>query len=322
MAGLGLAIGLGRLVPGTRIQIEVPPGADTIETYLSAVTSREVRVSLRIGGVRANRKPILELLTAAGDSVGFAKIGTSPLTRDLVQAEHDTLLRLSRAGLRQVTVPEVLHYGQWNGLNVLVLSTLPTWQDRGSPDSAQLLAGVEEVARVGLLRREALSDSAYFQGLRDRLACVGDSCERAALLEALAMVADRQAGTVLTYGAWHGDFTPWNTASTASRLLVWDWERFASAVPLGFDALHYWLQGQVRRRSRDPQAAAADCADSASQLLQPLGIGKAEARLTAILYLADLAIRYLADQQARIGAQHGAAGRWLIPVIAHRVKTL
>jgi hypothetical protein len=96
---------------------------------------------------------------------------------------------------------------------------------------------------------------------------------------------------------------------------VWDWERFASGVPVGFDALHHWLQVEVSMAHRNARAAAARCVDEAAQLLAPFGIEARVARLTAVLYLADLATRYLADRQAEAGAPLGAPGVWLIPAV-------
>jgi hypothetical protein len=111
-------------------------------------------------------------------------------------------------------------------------------------------------------------------------------------------------------------------ASTGEGLLVWDWERFASGVPLGFDALHYWLQSEVGPQHRDPLAAAAECAGNAARLLAPFGIDAAKARLTAALYLADVATRYLVDRQAQAGAPLGAPGTWLIPALVAEVARL
>ena len=111
-------------------------------------------------------------------------------------------------------------------------------------------------------------------------------------------------------------------ASTRSGLLVWDWERFTAGVPLGFDVLHHWLQVQVISRKRDPRLAAADCVERAPALLAPLEIGSGEARLTALMYVADLAARYLADRQAAAGARLGAPGNWLIPALADRSARL
>jgi hypothetical protein len=47
-----------------------------------------------------------------------------------------------------------------------------------------------------------------------------------------------------------------------------------------------------------------------------------EARLTALLYLAELSVRYLADRQAETGNRLGRPGSWLIPAIDEAMRTL
>src|SRR5262249_34828417 len=149
---------------------------------------------------------------------------------------------------------------------------------------AELAAAMETVARVGGLQEGTLAGDAYLQQLRERMEAADPGAERSALLEALDTIAATGLCTSLTFGAWHGDWSPWNMASTTGGLLLWDWERFASGVPLGFDALHYWLQSEVGPRHRDPLAAATDCVEHAAGLLAPFGIDATRARLTAALY--------------------------------------
>jgi hypothetical protein len=319
---MGLASGLGRSVVRGRIRISQPPEADTIEAYLRAAISPEVRVSMYLGPARANRKPVLQLLSADGKPAGYAKIGINPLTRDLVRTEHATLLRLAGAGLATIKVPPVLHFDQWHGHDVLVLGPLPVWLNDTPCPAGRLAAAMGEVARVGGLRTGPLSGSAYLRQLRSRLADADESPQRTALFEALGTVTARAGDTVLTYGAWHGDWSPWNMANTRSGLLVWDWERFSCDVPAGFDALHHWLQTEVRSGRREPRAIAADCPERAAPLTAPFGTGAVQARLTAALYMAELATRYLVDRQAKAGARLGAPGEWLIPAIAAEVARL
>ena len=272
-------------------------------------------MSIRLGPARANRKPVLQLHTTSGESAGFVKIGFNDLTRELVRAEAVSLAWLETAGLNGIWVPRVLHQGRWHGMDVLVLSALPVWGRRRALPAAQLSAAMDTVARVGGLQEGALASDAYLQQLRERMAAADPGAERAALLEALDTIAATGLCTGLTFGAWHGDWSPWNMASTTGGLLVWDWERFASGVPLGFDALHHWLQSEVGPRHRDPLAAATDCFEHAAALLAPFGIDPALASLTAAIYVADVATRYLVDRQAAAGAPLGAPGTWLIPAL-------
>jgi hypothetical protein len=318
----GLAGGLGGTVVGTTLRVHTPSGADTIEAYLRSVISEDVQVSMHMGAPRANRKPVLQLLTPTGNTVGFAKIGVNPLTRDLARTERASLDRLGRAGLAGITIPRVLHYGEWRGLDVLVLSPLPAWRRRRPAPQKVLAACMAEVARVEGLQSEPLIGGGYAKRLAGRLALVDESPERTTLLQALDALLDRAGDTVLTFGASHGDWTQWNMANTDHGLLVWDWERYTCGVPLGFDALHHWLQGEVDRGRRDPLVAASECIERAEHLIAPFGDAAKEPRLTATLYLIDLATRYLTDRQAQAGAPRGAPGTWLIPAIVRETARM
>jgi len=108
----------------------------------------------------------------------------------------------------------------------------------------------------------------------------------------------------------------------ADRLLVWDWERFTIGVPLGYDALHFDLQQRISSQP-DGAAAVRQTLAAAPELLTPLGVtAPAAVRVTALLYLIDLAARYLADRQAEAGARLGVLGSWLLPVLLSTVEDL
>jgi hypothetical protein len=319
MLAAALAGGAGAVGVGRRLRVRVSPGADTIEAYLSSVLGREVLISTHLGGARANRKPVLQLLTARGETVGFAKISVNPLTRDLIRAERAALETLAAEKFRGLIVPRVLHHGHWQGRDVLVLSALPVWRRRKALRPGQLTAAMAEVAEVGGRRRGPLVGSVYLSRLRSQLEKAPAGPDRAALAAALDAVAAAAPGAELTFGAWHGDWTGWNMACTARGLLVWDWERFTQSVPVGFDALHHRLQSAVVRRRQPPAAAAAECVPTAASSLAPFGVPAAGARLVAVLYLAELSARYLADRQAEAGARLGRPGTWLIPAIEEAV---
>jgi hypothetical protein len=318
----GLASGLGTSVIRGRIRVAEAPQPDNIESYLRNVMSRELRVSMFIGRPRANRKPVLQLLSPTGEPVGYVKIGINSLTRDLVRTEHDALVRLGRADLTEIKVAPVLHYGQWHGLDVLVLGALPAWQRSRPAPAARLVAAMSEIARVDGLRRAELASSTYLRQLRLRLADADAGANRTALQHALDSLAERAGDTVLSYGAWHGDWSPWNMATTQGGMLVWDWERYDPDAPLGFDALHHWMQVQIGPGHGDPLTTASACIEHAALVTAPFGIEAPQARLTAALYLADLSVRYLVDRQAKAGARHGDPGEWLIPALASEVARL
>jgi hypothetical protein len=135
----------------------------------------------------------------------------------------------------------------------------------------------------------------------------------------IGRVADDCGGVPVTIGAWHGDWTPWNTAADGDALLVWDWERFGSAVPTGYDTLHWRLQSDLVSSLADPAASARRCLETAPATLAPLGLSPQAARATAVGYLTELATRYATDRQAEAGARLGDIGAWLLPAVAGAV---
>jgi hypothetical protein len=181
-------------------------------------------------------------------------------------------------------------------------------------------------------RRGPLSGSGYLTRLRARLDAVADTDEGRQLGAATRRILAAASGTPgagptrLTFGAWHGDWAPWNMASLDDRLLVWDWERFTPGVPVGFDALHHDLQQRLVSGGR-AETTARDAVDRtlgyAPALLAPFGVTEPRAvEVTSLLYLVDLATRYVADRQAEAGARLGVLGTWLLPVLLTRVENL
>ncbi|WP_433374701.1 hypothetical protein ACQPZX_04520 [Actinoplanes sp. CA-142083] len=297
------------------------PFSSSIDGYLSEQLSRELSVSVHIGPARANRKPVLQLISPDGDTFGFGKLGTGALTKQLVKAETAALTALAGTGLTRLTVPRVLHAGEWRGLEVLVQSALPVWLPRAPLTQRRLVAAMLDIAGCCGYTSGPLDESAYWGELRGRLTAVGDRSEGAGLGSAAELLVKHAGDTVFRYGAWHGDWAPWNMANLADALLVWDWERFATGVPMGFDAIHHELQKRIQSTG-DAKDAVEQTVRRAGELLAPFGVPATGREVTALLYLVDLAVRYLTDRQAEAGARLGVLGTWLLPVLIRRVEEL
>ncbi|MEU8267085.1 hypothetical protein AB0B89_07945 [Sphaerisporangium sp. NPDC049002] len=278
-----------RWLPGRRL---LPHGPGTIEGHLSEVLGEPVRATSYVRpALRANRKPVLEIHGATGEPLAFVKIGDTDRSRALIRHESATLGLLAATPLEVVVSPTVLHHGIWNGLEVLVLSPLPVRGGRVSP--ALLDRTVAEIAALGLARADHAG-----AGRRDP--CQGPP----------SLSPEPGGGGD---HAWHGDFSPWNMApSPDGRLLVWDWERFATGVPLGFDALHLFFQRALRRMS--PPVAAEACLAQAVRTLAPFGVSAAQARKTAVRYLIALTDRYERDGHQPLGPP----SQWLNPLVDHQ----
>ncbi|MEU8798004.1 hypothetical protein [Spirillospora sp. NPDC048819] len=284
-------------------RVRVTGGDASIEDHLAALLGRPVVLSIGLGSARANRKPILHVLSPDGKPVAFVKVGDTGTARDLLAGEAAALTyldsRLPGPGSRaRLHVPRLLHHGTWHGLDLLVLEPLPTsargWRPRGRAP----LAEMRTLFEAGGVERAPLRDSGFWDAMTVSPAQVLDERQRARFGDVVENVGKAHGEQVLDFGAWHGDWTPWNMAWHRGVLRVWDWERFARGVPNGFDLLHYRLQESMRTASGPPYATWPDAAPA---VLEPLGLTGAAADATVRLYLLELCRRYLLAAQEPIG---------------------
>jgi hypothetical protein len=287
-----------------------------IDDYLGTVLGVRVAVAAHLSRPRANRKPVLQALVADHtDPAAFVKVGVNPLTRDLVSREADALRRLGSLDLGIIRVPGVLDHGDFHGDSVLTLETLPTWQRGRLPHDDELEAAAATIAAIGRHSAGDLRES----GMWDRLCADLDGLPSTPLFDRLRQARDRLAQRAtakeVETGASHGDWSPWNMWHTQGRLLVWDWERFATGVPVGSDLVHYHLQELLVVQRLDLRGAAQAVIDAAPQRLRNSVPDAEVARITAIAHLLSLAIRYERDGQAAAGLRFGRTEDWLLPVL-------
>jgi hypothetical protein len=138
----------GVLVPG-RLTVLRAAGVDAgLDTALAGVLGQDVCLGIRVGPPRANRKPVLQVVSPDGRLLGYAKLGINTLTDRLVRAESAALTQLAGAALGEVQVPDVLHVGTWQGHPLLVQAPLPV-RRAGNPGGRRLVDAMVAVARSG-----------------------------------------------------------------------------------------------------------------------------------------------------------------------------
>lgn len=305
------AIGMATTV----VRVGAGADGDGIDSHIGRMLGTKVAVSIHLGPPRAVRKPVLQLLNATNNkTIGFAKVGVNELTRSLVAHEAATLAELENRAFRSMRVPELLHHGNWHGLELLVQSALVPDGSRclttGAVEDAML-----ELASVHGVSTGTLNSQPYLASLRARLLACPRLPSTGALLEALDRVSQATADIPLRFGSWHGDLTPWNLATAADgRALIWDWEHFETGVPLGYDVLHHSVHRAVRD-GLDPAAAFEVAWERAPDGLRAFQPAPSARRLTAFLYAVDIASRYLKDGESAGETSLGAVASWLAPVL-------
>lgn len=275
-----------------RLRVAADSRAESIETHLSDRLGTGVRVGVLLGTRRPNQKPVLQLFGRDGRVLGYAKIGHNDLTAGLVRREAAALAEVHSRSLHSFRAPELLHHGQWTGLEVLVMSAL-TSNPRRRVTPAARIAAMREVARLGGTTAAPLADTRFWARLRadaERL-CLEPVGPR--LLGAADALERVHATDQVELGSWHGDWGGWNMGLDDSGVLqLWDWERFDTQVPLGFDALHFAVQG-LRPGRRDAAADEEMLVASVPDVLTQLGVPQHQQGLTLRLYLLEMAARYV-----------------------------
>jgi hypothetical protein len=302
-----------------RVTIHQPDPMDgSIVGYLTKAVAEPVTVCISLGSVRANRKPVLQVHTTAGRLIGYAKVGISDLTAGLVRAEADALDGLARQSFREFSHPVPLWRGCWRGLEVLLVSALP--RQAGGP-SGPPTAAMRELASHAGITRLPLGNSAWLRRLSDRFDSVTHDGWRRRLRSLHEALAARHGTTTLTFGAWHGDWGPWNMSWLGGISQVWDWERYDRGVPVGLDAVHYRALPALLQVGDAGLATTTLDGPAARAVGEVLGRTAGSPQITAVIdsYLLEIATRFATDAGVHHAQQTGRAASWYLDVAAARL---
>lgn len=286
-------------------------GTEDIQSVIArALSLDDVSVSMVVGRMRALQKPVLRVLGLDGATVGYAKVGVSDITRELVRHEAAVLRSFASAPPQHFTPPSVLAAEEWGELTLLVQAPLSA---RRPADLEVVRRAAVEISGRGTTGTTALRESAFWTDLTQRVVALPpESALAPCMADVVSRIALRSGDQPIQFGWCHGDFAPWNMGWDGVQLSVWDWEGCAGPIPAGFDILHYRFQGDVVLRGKHPQAAFGELADVAPDLLSPWN--PADPHLVLTLYLVHLIIGLIetGDSQTRISRVQ----EWLQPVLA------
>jgi len=276
MARTGLLrFGSGRIV-------ELPQFA-LVEHLASVMGEPELRAAVTLGGLRRNRKPVLQLIRPDGRTVGFVKVGWSPMTAGLVYNETATLKLMEGRLPKPFRVPRVIHHETWEGKQVGVVTPVTNRAPelRRPPTTVETVLAIARAESLGL---RAVNRMWLFEQWRGNGVAEHIDLER---------LAEKRGDVQVEIGLWHGDLTPWNQSSRLGTLLIWDWEFAGRGRPIGFDALHQLFELHRRRPGGTNQSAITALTRNSSRVLGELGLNLSKTQADTILelYLAELVSR-------------------------------
>jgi len=258
-------------------------------------------VSVRLGALRPNGKPVAQAMSGDGSAAAFVKIGWNDLTRSLVRREAEQLAALwLPAPPRSFSVPRILWAGAWAGHELLAVQPA----EGGPAPSQPPLAATAELAARGGLTRSALATSTWWQRVRARAGAAASGADTHRLQQAIDAVERRHGEDELVFGTAHGDWTPWNMAVRDGRLQVWDWERCATGVPVGLDIAHHLLLVALRRRRRPMPEALAETFERTPALIGQVGAEAAAGVAVVELELLEMAVRFAEARAAGVTVPH------------------
>ncbi|WP_163511443.1 phosphotransferase [Fodinicola acaciae] len=313
VAGLALRLpGSGRLL-ADRLRITATGHPESIETHLSDLLGMPVLVGIGVGALRANQKPVLQVFDRAGRTVAFVKVGDGPVSRQLVEREAVALREVNGRCWQRLRTPTVVHNGWWRDLRLLVISPVPaTSRPRlrraGGPPTAamaELAAGFDSGTRK-------IADCPLLSRLRTTADLLADGENARRLGSAVDAIEARAGDVSLRLGGWHGDWTPWNMSARGQQVGLWDWERFDTGVPVGFDLVHFLVQSAARRHGI-AEAVVDHAVSQAGQRIGPYG------ELIGTLYTATVAARYLHASEPATGAPLRAQAQLMLRMLGARV---
>ncbi len=273
---IGLArLGALRFAPGDAV--DVGPFA-LVQRAAEVLDEPDVQIAITLGPRRRNRKPVVQLTRSDGSSVGFAKVGWSPFTKTLVENEATWLEKLSGGVPDTIRIPTVLARID-DGERTMIVTSALTTSLRSGLDGGLSSATIIELARsLGTVSRR-VADLPHLSVIRSG---------RVGQLIDVDRLLDRHGDTELELGLWHGDLTPWNTATNGRTSQVWDWEFADDGRPIGFDVLHLAFESVRRLASHNEENALRDVAARAAAALEPTGQA---VDATFDLYLCELIMR-------------------------------
>jgi hypothetical protein len=308
----GLRGRIGRRILGDRLTIAVSRQA-THQGLSGALLREQVCRLLELDdglvfaiGLRhrgPNAKPVIQVFDRDGDPRGYVKLGWNEFTRGLVRTEA-AFLRDTPA-FSTLRVPALIARIRWRNLEMSITAPLPTHIRRFRPSRSLPPPTTSwEIARSGGMRKAPLGTSTYWNRLRRSLSTMLENAPRNAIEVVggcVNRIEDRFGDMPLLFGAWHGDWVPWNLAWDEDRLVAWDWEHTGQDVPFGFDVLHFLFQLPFAKKRKTLAASIGEMRRRRPAALDSLDVSSDVQPAITAAYLLELFARYHHAQLAGAG---------------------
>lgn len=282
--------------------------AEYLPQFLGSVLGQPATIGAALRQLDPHQSQVFYALSPEGTPLAFAKVGWNDHTQSLLAAEADVLRNWDRAPSHVVEPPNLIYFGLWNGLALLVTAPLDVDLSVHSSRDDPQVGAIRAIAESGRRSRERVGTSRYWHQTRlrvDEVSTHQSLGDQTLLASAYARLGASLFDRSLEFGAWHGDWLPWNFSPQRGRLLVWDWEYSSSMVPLGFDVLHFFYGVAFYALRTDVADAFRASRIRSRPFLSELGIPPHEADTVYALFVLETVLRRL-DIRTRGGGRDDA----------------
>jgi hypothetical protein len=221
--------------------------------HLKRVLQRpDLGFAISLGTPGVHRKPVIQLTTAEGVTVGYVKVGWNEATNALVRNEAAVFDRVASTPFQSFIMPRCLYAGWW-GERFLFVQSGPDGLVQSAPRNlpARYLAVLQELASLHT-RWMFLNESTFWKNLLQRITGVKHAQYRHVLEQGLTKLEDSLADVRLPFHFCHGDFAPWNAKLLNGQLFLYDWEYADFEAPPVWDLFHFTVQTLSLLEKRTP----------------------------------------------------------------------
>lgn len=272
-----------------------------LRNLLNSVLDRtDFHLALRLSFGRPNAKTVVAAIANSGEILCFAKLGSEPMTNQLIAHEGAVLERFMSAE-SPVLMPRALHTGSWGeGCNVLVTAPLelePLPRNAREAHLASDALAVEHGVTTTTLR-----DSKYWHTLVTQIEALdpkGPSREDAHT--AMDQISAKWGDRVFDFSACHGDWSRANVGLVNGRIAAHDWERFSELAPRGIDTAHFAVLEEAQRSRRRPLDAES-VARLTARYLTAANRPSEDAKPLVLIELLEMVLRFKAAKYAGLQA--------------------
>ena len=274
----GRTLGRMGMLPRVTGQRLAFPMTRVLKDLQEVIGDPSLQISIGAGPPRRNRKPVIMMIRGNGEIAGFAKVGWSPFTVDLVSNEFELLGLVDGELPHPILTPAPLRLLKSPGRVVAVTSAMRShdWS-RPRPLLPEM---IDEIGRSVGHRHARVADLTWLTN-----PTLGDRNDEKSthLRAAIAKVSERFGSNPIEVGLWHGDLNHWNLISSGKGISVIDWEFAGLDRPIGQDRRHLRFEKIRRNVSTSPEAAVSSFVDAE--------LRGSSTTVELALYLADIAIR-------------------------------